>query len=181
MGTYLAIGLVYEINISKSSAEKAELDVNALREKLSEDLYYPTNLYDYVDNGKNHTFAVKDAIVKEDLEPFLNEFYPLLYGDKGKEDYDEVLSKLTAEPNKWLDLAAENGGFLFQLDAYGVSDNIKCGWNNVRVDYKCVRLSAEGKIMMESWGRQFKFLKYTMMHTFKKFAIAGALRLYITG
>jgi hypothetical protein len=39
----------------------------------------------------------------------------------------------------------------------------------------------EGKIVMETYGRQFRFFKYAMVQAFKEFMLAGALRVYITG
>ncbi|MBC7476057.1 MAG: hypothetical protein H7263_17375 [Candidatus Sericytochromatia bacterium] len=69
----------------------------------------------------------------------------------------------------------------FQFDEYGMCDYLEVNHSEISIYYDCILLSLEGKIMMEVFGRQFKFFKYTMMQTFKQFSISGALRVYITG
>jgi hypothetical protein len=67
------------------------------------------------------------------------------------------------------------------LDENGGCDYLRYGFSDISVYYDCPLLSMEGKISMETFGRQFKFLKYIMMQSFKQFTLAGALRIYITG
>jgi len=43
------------------------------------------------------------------------------------------------------------------------------------INYESLLLSMEGKVMMETFGRQFNFLKYTMMQTFQQFSLAGGI------
>ncbi len=96
--------------------------------------------------------------------------------------YDKIIKKLkTLPPSEWLQWAAEQPEEAFQFDEYGMRDYMEANHRKICVYYDCLLLSMEGKIMMEVFGRQFKFFKYTMMQTFKQFSIAGALRTYITG
>nr|VFK06080.1 MAG: hypothetical protein BECKLPF1236A_GA0070988_1000123 [Candidatus Kentron sp. LPFa]VFK22655.1 MAG: hypothetical protein BECKLPF1236C_GA0070990_1000128 [Candidatus Kentron sp. LPFa] len=67
------------------------------------------------------------------------------------------------------------------MDEYGMWDYLEKNHSSIQIYYDSLLLSMEGKISMESFGRQFKFFKYTMMQTFKQFGLSEALRVYITG
>lgn len=97
----------------------------------------------------------------------------------------EVIEKLkTTSPVDWMIIAEDKNFYFFQKNDYSKNDILlfeKDFRPQVDVFYDCIMLSAEGKIIMEEYGRQFHFFKYCMKEAFKDFAIAGALRVYITG
>ena len=61
-----------------------------------------------------------------------------------------------------------------------MNDYLKKGFSRVTINYENIILSMEGKIIMEEYGRQFRFLKHTMKNAFKDFSLASALNIYIT-
>ena len=99
--------------------------------------------------------------------------------------YQETLNELkNSKSENWLSLAEDKSCEEFQIDNYGIEDNLyfeKAFNPRVSVYYESILLSMEGKIMMESYGRQFNFFKLCMTEMFKEFKLAGALRVYISG
>ena len=180
MGQFLAIGLVTKIGVEKKEVDNAQLNLEQLQEKMKVEFHYIPEIYIASDEKDFYYFTLKDDIFHAQLIPLLKEMYPLLYDNSMY--YDNIIKKLkTLPPSEWLQWATEKTEVAFQFDEYGMHDYMKINHRNICVNYDCLLLSIEGKIMMEVFGRQFNFFKYTMMQTFKQFSIAGALRTYITG
>lgn len=179
MGQFLAIGLAIKLGASKTEVDKAQLDIKSLQSKMKHTLHYNPGLYNPSENDGFYEFTLKDNILHAQLIPFLKTIYPLLY--EKSVYYDTIIKKLETTPSSdWLEWAKEKPGEAFQFNEYGMPDYIKHN-HDIRIHYDCLLLSMEGKIAMEVYGRQFLFLKYTMMQTFKQYHLAGALRIYITG
>ena len=124
--------------------------------------------------------ALKDDIFQAQLLPLLETLYPLLY--KNTAYYDHILQKLhTLPPSEWIPWAKGKSAEAFQFDRYGMGDSIQEKHTNIHLSYESLLLSMEGKIVMEEYGRQFAFIHYMMIHTFRQFSLSGALRIYITG
>jgi len=119
-------------------------------------------------------------ILHSQLLPLLKEVYPYLYDNSVY--YDDVIKKLTAlTPSEWLNWANKKTAPAFQFSKYGACDYIEANFTNIDIHYDCILLSLEGKILMETYGQQFNFFKYTMIQTFRQWRIAGALRVSISG
>ncbi|EDN68100.1 conserved hypothetical protein [Beggiatoa sp. PS] len=180
MGQYLAIGLVTKISVKKIEVDKAKLNLTQLQDKMKQELHYVPEIYVVSDDDDFYHFILKEEIFQTQLIPFLNTIYPLLYDNSVY--YDSVIQKLkTLSPSEWHQWAEEKREEAFQFDEYGMWDYLENNHSQIRVHYTCLLLSMEGKIMMETFGRQFNFFKYTMRQTFRQFSLAGALRTYITG
>lgn len=181
MGQYLAIGLATQIRISKPAAAAAQFGLDQLQQEMQQTLHYDPAIYTANEgDGRFYTFTLKDDVLQAQLIPFLTHFYPLIYSDPN--DYDEVMQKLASlASNEWLGWAEQKSAAAFQWDTYGEADYLRPGNTSVAVNYQSLLLSMEGKIMMETYGRQFNFFKYAMQQTFSAFTLAGALRVYITG
>ena len=180
MGQFLAIGLATEIGINKSEADKAELTLEQLLERMQHDLHYVPEIYTAIEEDGYYQFFLNEEILHAELLPFLKTFYPLLYSNPAY--YEGALEKLAAmPPAEWLQWAQGKPEESFQFDEYGMGDSLTVNHARIRVSYDAVLLSMEGKISMETYGRQFTFVKYAMMQTFQQFRLAGALRMYITG
>ena len=180
MGQFLAIGLATKIGVKKTEVDKAQLNIEQFQEKMKQELHYIPEIYVISDDNDFYHFILKDDIFHAQLIPFLKVIYPLLY-DRS-EYYDNIIKELkTLPPSEWLQWAEGKPEEAFQFDVYGMWDYLEKNHSRIRVYYECLLLSMEGKIVMEEFGRQFKFFKYTMAQTFREFSIAGALRTYITG
>ncbi len=180
MGQFLAIGLATEIGIKKSEADKADLTLEQVQERMQHDLHYVPDIYTATEENGYYHFLLNEEVLHAELLLFLETFYPLLYSTPAY--YEDALKKLAGmPPAKWLQWAQGKPEEVFQFDEYGVRDYLTVNHTDICVSYDAVLLSMEGKISMETYGRQFTFMKYAMMQTFRKFRLAGALRMYITG
>nr|VFJ55161.1 MAG: hypothetical protein BECKFM1743C_GA0114222_101522 [Candidatus Kentron sp. FM]VFJ76543.1 MAG: hypothetical protein BECKFM1743A_GA0114220_109311 [Candidatus Kentron sp. FM]VFK09202.1 MAG: hypothetical protein BECKFM1743B_GA0114221_100983 [Candidatus Kentron sp. FM] len=180
MGQFLAIGLATRISANKAKADKAGLDREQLQEEMRKKFYYAPEIYVAIDQGEYYEFMLKDDILHAQLIPFLREIYPLLYDRPVY--YRDIIEKLEkTPPAEWLLWAEGKPEEAFQIDEYGEQDYLEKNDSDVYINYHSLLLSMEGKIFMETFGRQFNFFKYTMMRTFKQFSLSGALRIYITG
>ncbi|MCI5179320.1 MAG: hypothetical protein D3911_08370 [Candidatus Electrothrix sp. AW3_4] len=180
MGQFLAIGLVTEIRINKAKSDKADLTLAQLQEHMQQKLHYVPAIYTATEKDGYYHFQLNEDIFHAELLPFLNAFYPLLYSKPAY--YEGVLKKLAdMPPAEWLNWAQDKPEEAFQLDEYGTRDYLRVKHSDIAVSYDAVLLSMEGKIGMETYGRQFTFVKYAMMQAFQQFRLAGALRMYITG
>jgi len=180
MGQFLAIGLVTKIRVNKAEVDKAQLTLEQLQGTMTHALHYIPEIYVVSEHGDVYNFLLNDDIFQTQLLPLLNTRSPLLYDHTAS--YGNVLKELdTLSPSTWLQWAQGKSEAAFQFDTYGMWDDVEEHHSRIRVSYECLLLSMEGKIVMEEFGRQFNFFKYTMMHTFRQFSLAGALRVYITG
>ncbi len=180
MGQYLAIGLTTKISVKKSELDNAKLDAVQLQELMQQQLHYVPDLYTVIEDDKWCCFLLNEDIFYTQLPPFLKTLYPLLYSEPTY--YDGILRQLIAlPPSKWIEWAMGKPKEAFQHDHYGMRDTLKISHVDIHIYYESLLLSMEGKIVMETFGRQFNFLKYSMTEAFKEFSLAGALRIYITG
>ncbi len=178
MGQFLAIGLTTNVGVSKK--DTVAISSEQLLELMKTQLHFVPEIYDFVDENDAYSFSLKDEILSSQLIPLLSAVYPHLYRIPGY--YEPVLKKLQElPPSEWLKWAKDKPEEAFQFDPYGMYDYLRMNNSTIPVYYKCLMLSAEGKIVMEEYGRQFLFLKYTMTQAFQAFSLAGSLRLYITG
>nr|VFJ42411.1 MAG: hypothetical protein BECKDK2373B_GA0170837_100134 [Candidatus Kentron sp. DK]VFJ45465.1 MAG: hypothetical protein BECKDK2373C_GA0170839_101143 [Candidatus Kentron sp. DK] len=180
MGQFLAIGLATRISARKAEAEKAGLGREPLQEAIRKKFHYPPEIYTAADTDESYVFSLKDSIFQAELIPFLRTFYPLVY-DKPIY-YSNIVEKLEAlPPSEWLSWAEGKPEEAFQIDPYGTDDYLDSNHSEVPVSYRSLLLSMEGKIVMETFGRQFSLFKYAMIRTFEQFSLSGALRVYVTG
>lgn len=182
MGQFLAIGITTNISIRKSEIEKAEFSCNQFVEKMKASMFFQPDIYTQYEEDDYIVFNLKDEIFQSQLIDFLKAVYPVLYKDSNQY-YKPVLESLTSmEPAKWKEWAADSAESAFQDDPYGARDYLFGAFRSrIAINYHAIILSLEGKILMEQFGRQFHFFKYTMMQAFKEFSLSGALRVYITG
>lgn len=180
MGQFLAIGLSTKIGVKKSEADNAHMNIVQVQENMQHALHFQPEIYTPYEQDNWYYFLLKEEVFQAQLLPLLRALYPLLYTDAV--DYTNVLQELEAlPPSEWLQWAKRKPEEEFQYDECGMWDYLESNHQTLHVYYEHLLLSMEGKIRMEVFGRQFTFLKYTMMQTFKQFSLAGALRMYITG
>jgi len=180
MGQFLAIGLATQLRIKKSEVDKAQLNRKQLQEQMKQEIYYDSEIYVASEHDDYYYFTLNDVLFQSQLLSLLHSLYPLLYTNVA--EYEHILHKLHAmPPSEWVLWAKGKPEEAFQFDRYGMCDYLKADHVVMSINYESLLLSMEGKVMMETFGRQFNFLKYTMMQTFQQFSLAGALRIYITG
>lgn len=184
MGQYLAIGLSTHISVSRQEVEKAQWTQEELIAQMQNDLKLPLDNYQLEAGETKWVWTLRPDLLASELIPFLQGLYPALYPQEGGEnDSEAVLRGLTERPpDQWMRWAEGKPHYSFQADRYGTSDYLSANFGRrVGVHYLDILLSMEGKIMMEEYGRQFRFWQQCMVNRFAEFALARSLRIYLTG
>ncbi len=182
MGQYLAIGLVIETKVDKEVLIKYKISKDELLESMIQKLHFAPELYDVVENEYFYMFNLKHSVFSEQLIPFLEKFYPVVYSDDEYKSTLEILKN--KESTEWIEYSESRGRDEFRFDKYAECDFIRFPntfMDIVKVSQKSIMLSIEGKILVESHHRQFNFFKFCIQQTFSEFSLAKALRVYITG
>ena len=184
MGQFLSIGLVTTCGTSKTDSDKQHITKDKLLTAMISNNYFEPSIYDFSETEDSYKFNLNSKIIENQLIPFLEKFYPLLYPNQ-LYDYEEVINVLKkSDPSTWLKIADKKSYAYFQLDKYGNYDYVyfKEPLNSFSSIFSTsIILSLEGKIIMESYGRHFNFFRYCIQNAFPQFPIAKAIRVYITG
>lgn len=181
MGTYMGIGIVTKMGISKSTVEEMESTIDDIQSKISKEFNIDFDIYTVVENDNAYIFNLKDTIMEEQLKPFLQEIYPAIYSDSNYyESILKYLDKLKAD--KIIEFAKEKSKEAFQYDKYGERDYFYGSFGRcLEISYETIMISSEGKISMECYGKHFKFFKSCIVKAYPQYSIANSLRVYITG
>ncbi len=182
MGQFLATGLIINCYTSKMELQKNNITKEVLFAEMQSKLYFDTSIFDLSEKDDYYIFTLKSDVLENQLIPFLQKYYPYFYNDS--EYYDDVIAELKETPaSEWLEYADGKPEEAFQTDKYGTSENLFIGKPEVRIKlgFKTILLSMEGKIAMECYGKHFRFFQYAIQQMFFEFSIAKAMRVYITG
>jgi len=184
MGQYLAIGLSTHISVRRQELEQAQWTQEELIARMQDDLNLSLDTYQLDARAEELVWALRPDLLASELIPLLRALYPALYPQPGGENDSEAVLQGLAErpPDQWLTWAEDKPHYSFQADRYGTSDYLSAGFGRrVGVHYRDLMLSMEGKVLMEEYGRQFRFWQQCMAARFADFALARALRIYLTG
>jgi len=193
MGQYLAVGLPYQIFVAPENTYNRIVSLEDVREEMERSQRYDMNLFEGEEKGESrHVFTLKHDVLKEGLLPFLEAFYPTIYGEPRDErtdfprGYSQALEALRTTPfEQWLDFAREKSNYAFQMD-----DNVETQYLEiqksvrpvVRLQFHCLLLYiGYGKVITEGLNDFANFFKFCFHETFPKHPIAKAVKIYITG
>ena len=189
MGRMLAIGINHAFSVSQSASKKAdktfEEAISIVKERRAPDELYDMCIKEGYNKEQYALFTLKSEVIKQEIVPFLDEFYQLCFGGRNY-DRDEILERLKKVETyqDMLDYASEKSCENFQNDEYG--DPI---WMEVegtfshelRCNHEAVIICLEGKILMETYGRIFGLLRRLLAEKLSQYKMAQALDVYITG
>ncbi|GHT46185.1 hypothetical protein FACS189454_06920 [Planctomycetales bacterium] len=190
MGQFLATGLVIEVSYPKSILQEAKWTQQEIADFLSAKTSLDLSLYDISETAdfqkkEYFRYTLKPSVLtKENLLPFLREFYPQFY-DGDTDSYINTLAVIeNAEDNKLLDLAKRKSEVPFQYDAYAHSDWFRLPVDfrpDVSVNYCAIMLAMDGKLITEGISSHLRFLQRCVQKCFSQFIIAKTLKIYTTG
>ena len=121
MGRFLAIGLPYKIFVSPERTYNQTVSLDDVREEMERSERYDMNLFEGEEKGESrHVFTLKHEVLQEGLLPFLDSFYPTIYGKPREErpgfpqGYSQALEALRSTPfEQWLDFARKKSNYAF--------------------------------------------------------------------
>ncbi len=184
MGQVLGIGIVTKCGTSKKDLQKYNITKDELIAEMIIKKHFEPTIYDFSETDEYYFFKLQSNVIENQLLPFLEKFYPLVYLGRNKDFEDTIEMLKKSESSTWLKLSDEKSFEEFQLDEYGEPEYLyfdKPFKPYAKIFSTAIMLSHEGKISMEIFGRQFNFFKYCIQQTFSEFSIAKALRVYISG
>jgi len=185
MGQFLSTGLICEMSVSRNKKEKGNISDSELISAMEKEMSLDMSLYVMKETDNDIIFTLNDEVMKNELIPFLEEFYPIVYKDE--DEYKNLLQMLRENPSdEWLDIAYNEEESCFQLDEYGESEYIRFEDKDFRpsITINCDHIMLHisyGKISTEGIDDSLKLFKYCMVKAFKEHRIAKALRIYVTG
>lgn len=91
-----------------------------------------------------------------------------------------ILRKLADEPDvqQWREMADNNTFEKFQTDHYGYTV-LRQGWDDLTSKYQSIILVLEGKMMMESYGKQFSYFEHLISRAYPEFQLASLIKVEI--
>ncbi len=184
MGQYLAIGLSTKISVNRAELEATKWSFEYLVEQMSGKLALSLDNYHLEARPDEWLWTLRPELLAAELIPLLEALYPALYPLPDPDNDSEAVLRGLRErdPGEWMEWANRKPHYLFQDDPYGTSDYLRADFGRrVGIHYRDLALSMEGKILMEEYGRQFRFFQQCLAHRFGDFALARSLRVYITG
>jgi hypothetical protein len=184
MGQFLAIGLTTTLMVEKQAAIQYQIDLETIKTRLAQKDNFSESIYDFTETTDNWTWTLKDEVIKTNLMPFLEDYFPQLY-PQDKEEYVEELAILRENPPKNLKAASEiEDLYIFRENAYAGSKYLyfddKPFRPSIEYSFEAIMLGMEGKISMETYGTFFSLWTKAMRCMFAKHPISAALRIYIT-
>jgi len=126
MGQFLAIGIVTNLKISKKEMLEKKITNSQVLEQIENKLHFPINIYDIIDDDSIFSLILKNDVFINELIPFLEKFYELIYKDEENGEYaDEVIHKLkTSNSSEWMGIAENKSLYFFQEDKYSARDTL---------------------------------------------------------
>lgn len=193
MGTYLAIGIAYEIHVNKKESIRPVGDLESLKSSLNR-RYNSTGLYDCHTHEGNAFLTLKDDILREEWIGLLETFYNLRYPNWTDDGNVLKALKETNDPQSWLSEAYEPmrtsaylyGGsreYFYQKDYhYDYIDYREkyYSWDIPTTVYS-VNLSVDGKAYMEFFGYGvIDFFERLIKDRLQQYRLRDALNIYYT-
>lgn len=188
MGQYVCVGIQNKVSVPKSGLDKFKDQYS--HEELLEYFELTHLLYDVYGRRETedaYVYQLKDELVEQELLPFLKEFYPLRYQEKGY--YEDALGAVEKCKNlkdlkKMMESSYDDFDDAFRIiEGNGLSFLSSDSFDRRYFSYSFqnVSLSMDGKILMESYGSFLGFVRRSLCEVFKKYKLVGALRIWIDG
>ncbi|MFN0202905.1 MAG: hypothetical protein ACKVTZ_15385 [Bacteroidia bacterium] len=184
MGQYLAIGLCASFSVSKAVIKRAGLSTVEEAETALQNGGYPLAIFERTEKAGDWVWELKEEVLVKEMAEFVIKQLKVYGKGEGKEE-EELQKKLIDCKSKadFVKLAQRKYYVNFQWDKYGEVDYVDIAGtsNSLTVNYQCVMLFAQGKISMEVWGSIFTYFAQNIALANPEFALAKAMKVYITG
>lgn len=179
MGQYLQMGICYRLEIDKKRLDK----IGVTFEKLSNELnkHFDLSLYDSSETQNEIIFEIKESIVFEQLQEFMQFQYSLYSQEKPYIDCFKSVVRNIDELSSFQEIVqvAEEGNFpCFQSNI--IIDEIKISaWDWLEIEISMLVLFVDGKIFMEGYNSLLGYIENNVRESSSKWGIAGAFKCFI--
>lgn len=178
MGTYLMTGLKVKNQITCETEQESE-NIKRILAQHCGIKQYPEGIYDITWKDKYLVYQISETIMKNELIPFLEEFYEVYCPKQYRQEADKALNFLKNNPyEKWDNFFKE--GSVYDCSFENVYDEIYTEEMSKNVKVILLRLAFEGKVMAEEMGLHLNLYTYALKKAFS-YKIAEALYTNIEG
>lgn len=183
MGQYLTIGLMTMIAVDKQEAKARDAATSDEIRTAMQEAFNQNGIYTMDETENEVRLTLKPEVAEAEMTDMLEDFYQLRYyeNNKWQEQLEEIKKRHTLD--EWLELADASCSSMFQLDRYvWISTPFYRGWSySLPTNATQIVLSSDGKILMECYGRLFRFFTRLIREKLSKYRLANALFVSISG
>jgi len=179
MGQYLQMGICYRIKVDKKRLDKLGVTFEKLKNELNK--HFDLSLYDLNETQDEIIFGLKESVVLEQLQEFM-QFQYLMYPQEQPyidcfKSAIEIIGELSSL-QEIVEVAEEKKFSCFQSNT--ITDVVKVSsWNSLSVGISMLVFFVEGKILMEGYNSFLRFIENNIRESGKKWSITGAFRCFI--
>ncbi|MFK5707542.1 hypothetical protein [Lysinibacillus boronitolerans] len=179
MGQYLQMGIGYRMEIDKKRLDKVGVTIEKLEIELNK--YFDMSLYDFNETHDKIIFEIKESVVLEQLQEFIQYQYSMYPQEQPYTDCSKSAVEIIGELSTFQEIVqvAEEGNFpCFQSSI--ITDEIKISaWNWLEIEISMFVFFVEGKIFMEGYNSFLRYIENNIRELSKKWGIAGAFKCFI--
>lgn len=179
MGQYLQMGICYRMEIDKKRLNKLGATFEKLAIELNKD--FDLSLYDINETQDEIIFVIKQSVILEQLQNFMQFQYSMYPQEQWDTDCFESVSEMIGELSslkELVELAGEGRFPCFQSNI--ITDEVKVSaWDSLRMEFSMFVFFVEGKIFMEGYNSFLRFIENNIRESGKKWSITGAFRCFI--
>jgi len=168
MGTYLMTGLKMQVSAYCSEPETQKPDTTE----------FPEDVYDFSTQEDTITYKIREDVLRQELLPFLREFYHVYYGTDGRY-YQKALDFLETHAYEEWDAFFEKGGE-YECSFESIDTLVYVDENWANADTVLIRLAFEGKVMVEEMDAHLSLYNHALKRAFSS-KLSGALHTQIVG
>jgi len=179
MGQYLQIGISYRMEIDKKRLDKVGVTIEKLEIELNK--HFDMSLYDFNETHDKIIFDIKESVVLEQLQEFIQYQYSMYPQEQPYTDCFKSAVEIIGGLSTFQEIVqvAEERNFpCFQSNR--IADEIKVSaWGWLEIDISMFVFFVKGKIFMEGYNSLLKIIENNVRQSSEKWTIAGAFRCFI--
>jgi len=178
LGQYLQLGICSRIVIQKERTAKLNVSIEKVTEAL--DKVMDMSLFERGDTEEQYIFTIKEFIVLDQLNQFLEFQFSLYPQQHYKESFETALKAVSEQSSlqNILELAKARKFSCFQRNI--ITDEILVNdWHGLKVEYDMWIMFVEGKLVMETYNNFLRYFEKQVRTSSKNWSISGAFRCFI--
>lgn len=146
---------------------KLQMSLHHDKEQAPELAEFPQDVYACSkDEGDMFVYRVHEDLLRQELIPFLREFYSVYYESSYEQDYQKAIEFLETHPYEdWQAFFKEGKVYECRLDSMEIPIYINGDWQYV--DTVLLRLAFEGKVMVEEMEAHLNLYNYALKRAFR--------------
>lgn len=179
MGQYLQMGICYRMEVDKNRLERLGFTFEKLVNELYE--HFDLSLYDSSETQNKIIFEIKESVVLEQLQEFMQYQYSMYPQEQPYIDcFKSALEKIGGVSSFQEIVQVAGEGNFPCLQSNVITDEIKTSALNwLEMEISMFVFFVEGKIFMEGYNSFMKYIENNVRKSNGQFSISGAFKCFI--